>query len=120
MRFWKDKILERQKIFEEQKKFYHYGCRRHGTSPALLSRLFVIAGDEAIRKIVYFWIASSLPLPAMTKGREKSCCKDIAKGVPVNTRSVPKLFFFTAKTQGCVRTQGKSRKLPKLRCFAPV
>jgi hypothetical protein len=73
MRFWKDKILERQKIFEGQKKsskgkkifegqkiFCPYGCRRHGTSPALLSRLFIIAGNEAIRKVVDFWIASSL------------------------------------------------------------
>ncbi|MDR2026190.1 MAG: hypothetical protein LBQ01_01360 [Prevotellaceae bacterium] len=33
------------------------------------SRLFVIAGNEAIRKVVDFWIASSLPLLAMTTRR---------------------------------------------------
>jgi hypothetical protein len=36
------------------------------------------------------WIASFL---AMTTGREKACCKDIAKSVIANTRFVPKLKF---------------------------
>jgi hypothetical protein len=51
------------------------------------SRPVVIArsgSDEAIQKVVDFWIASSLPLLAMTTGREKACCKDIAKSVIVS------------------------------------
>jgi hypothetical protein len=37
--------------------------------------------DEAIQKSTTFWIASSLPLLAMTTSRVKACYKDIAKSV---------------------------------------
>ncbi|MDR2027032.1 MAG: hypothetical protein LBQ01_05655 [Prevotellaceae bacterium] len=46
-------------------------------------------GDEAIQKVVDFWIASSLPLLAMTTSRVKACYKDIAKSVIVRNRFVP-------------------------------